>query len=76
MQHSNGLWHALPLKRYVFINLLFLAFSSFSNLAIAQGSSEYPNKPIKLIIPFPEGGSSDGIGGGTCTDCLQLRFHR
>ena len=62
MQHSNGLWHALPLKRYVFINLLFLAFSSFSNLAIAQGSSEYPNKPIKLIIPFPAGGSSDGIG--------------
>lgn len=62
MQHSNGLWHALPLKRYVFINLLFLAFSSFSNLAIAQGSSDYPNKPIKLIIPFPAGGSSDGIG--------------
>ena len=62
MQHSNGLWHALPLKRYVFINLMFLAFSSFSNLAIAQGSSEYPNKPIKLIIPFPAGGSSDGIG--------------
>ncbi len=62
MQHSNGFWHALPLKRYVFINLLFLAFSSFSNLAIAQGSSDYPNKPIKLIIPFPAGGSSDGIG--------------
>ena len=62
MQHSNGFWHALPLKRYVFLNVLFLAFSSLSNLAIAQGSSEYPNKPIKLIIPFPAGGSSDGIG--------------
>lgn len=27
--------------------------------ALAQ---DYPNKPIKLVIPFPAGGSSDGIG--------------
>ena len=35
-------------------------------LAAAAGSSfaqaDYPNKPIKLVIPFPAGGSSDGIG--------------
>ena len=29
--------------------------------ATAQ-AQDYPNKPIKLVIPFPAGGSSDGIG--------------
>jgi tripartite-type tricarboxylate transporter receptor subunit TctC len=33
---------------------------SFANCSFAQ--SDYPNKPIKLVIPFPAGGSSDGIG--------------
>ncbi|RYF41272.1 MAG: tripartite tricarboxylate transporter substrate binding protein, partial [Comamonadaceae bacterium] len=35
-----------------------LAFSGGS--AFAQ--ADYPSKPIKLVIPFPAGGSSDGIG--------------
>ena len=31
--------------------------------SIAQAqANDYPNKPIKLVIPFPAGGSSDGIG--------------
>ena len=31
----------------------------FSSLAVAQA---YPNKPIRLIIPFPPGGSNDVVG--------------
>ncbi len=45
-----------PLRRH----LLALSLLAFAGLpAMAQ---DYPNKPIKLVIPFPAGGSSDGIG--------------
>jgi tripartite-type tricarboxylate transporter receptor subunit TctC len=36
-----------------------LAATLMPGSALAQ---DYPNKPIKLVIPFPAGGSSDGIG--------------
>ena len=40
--------------------MTLLAGTAFSP-ATAQ-AQDYPNKPIKLVIPFPAGGSSDGIG--------------
>lgn len=45
-----------PLRRHV-LALALLALGSLP--AVAQ---DYPSKPIKLVIPFPAGGSSDGIG--------------
>ena len=40
---------------------LVLAFASpISGPAFAQ--SDYPNRPIRLIIPFPPGGSNDVVG--------------
>ena len=42
-----------------------LALAAAGALGLAAGAhaqADYPNKPIKLIIPFPAGGSSDGIG--------------
>lgn len=40
--------------------LLALALLALAGLPVA--AQDYPNKPVKLVIPFPAGGSSDGIG--------------
>ena len=37
-----------------------LALLALCGLPVA--AQDYPSKPVKLVIPFPAGGSSDGIG--------------
>ena len=39
--------------------LLALLIAAISGLAVAQ---TYPSKPVRLIIPFPPGGSNDVVG--------------
>ena len=48
--------------KIVFILTAGLFYLPISAHAQANPASDYPNKPIKLVIPFPAGGSSDGIG--------------
>lgn len=45
------------LKRLFTILLLSLAAT-----VCAQSTDSYPNRPVKLIIPFPPGGSNDVVG--------------
>lgn len=50
-------------QRKMLMSLCILAGSLTSLIApVAQAQSEYPNKPIRLIIPFPPGGTTDIIG--------------
>lgn len=46
-------------SRTFFLSLL--AVAALANLPV-HAQSPYPNRPVKLIIPFPPGGSTDLIG--------------
>ncbi len=44
------------------LTALFLSFLCFFSIAFAQtNNSNYPNRPITLITPFPAGGSTDSV---------------
>ena len=43
----------------VFLKLLLLGAVFFHNFALAQ---DYPNKPIRMIVPWPPGGATDILG--------------
>lgn len=49
-----------PLSRSLLVALSLLAVSLPASRSAAQtGANDYPNKPIRWIVPFPPGGSND-----------------
>jgi tripartite-type tricarboxylate transporter receptor subunit TctC len=46
------------LKNILHLSFIFLAFL-ISNV---QAQADYPNKPIRMIVGFPAGGSTDIVG--------------
>jgi tripartite-type tricarboxylate transporter receptor subunit TctC len=49
-----------PMKKNALIALGLCTFALLH--MVAQAADPYPNRPIKLIIPFPTGGSNDVVG--------------
>lgn len=39
-----------------------LAIAAIPCAALAQGAANYPNKPVRMVIPWPAGGPSDLVG--------------
>lgn len=50
-----------PSPRRTLLAAAWTATLALAGIAPAA-AQDYPSKPIKLVIPFPAGGSSDGIG--------------
>ena len=46
-------------KRMAFIRMACFALACIAGGGTAWAQSDYPNKPVKIIVPFPPGGTSD-----------------
>jgi tripartite-type tricarboxylate transporter receptor subunit TctC len=49
-------------RRLALANLACAAIGFIASTGTALAQSDYPNKPVKIIVPFPAGGTSDVMG--------------
>ena len=49
-------------RRLALITIACSAIGFIASTSSALAQSDYPNKPVKIIVPFPAGGTSDVMG--------------
>jgi len=49
-------------RGYALLCVAAAVAASVTNVSFAADASDYPNKPIRIIVPFPPGGSNDLLG--------------
>jgi tripartite-type tricarboxylate transporter receptor subunit TctC len=49
-------------RRLALVSIAVTAMLSIASSGAALAQSDYPNKPVKIIVPFPAGGTSDVMG--------------
>ncbi len=49
-------------RRLALITIACSAIGFIASTGTALAQSDYPNKPVKIIVPFPAGGTSDVMG--------------
>ena len=52
----------MPKLRFLLLGVTGLALGLLALTAPVAAQSDYPNRPVRLIIPFPPGGSNDVVG--------------
>jgi tripartite-type tricarboxylate transporter receptor subunit TctC len=49
-------------RRFALATIACAAIGFIASTGAALAQSDYPNKPVKIIVPFPAGGTSDVMG--------------
>ena len=61
LEESTAADRRTGLTRRTAIAAMTLAGVSAAGLARGQGTSDYPNKPVRVVVTFPPGGSADAV---------------
>lgn len=58
-----------------FAGSVFLATAAFGSQALAQGAASYPTKPIRIVVPFAPGGTTDIVARAVAADMSKAFGH-
>src|SRR5690606_26823276 len=51
-----------PMHPFRLLSAALISGAALMAAPIAQAASDYPNKPISLVVPFPAGSGTDAVG--------------